>query len=223
MKFQKIRDLRDAAARFVTNNELLAALFAELPELKSFRFVKTQEYDDNNYFSDVRLVEVNGHAYGYEGYEEGEESDLPRIENVDLVGYAVRHVSMDYDFSDQEIEVSREDYEELSRFLPGSPLLAERRYWGAYLSGGKLPDSFFVKNDPKWAVYYAMDHGRFDKNTEFKVFAKKGGMIHALQYAGVVGRLSQEVENFFLLDAHEDDSASLQEYLERFVRSERCA
>lgn len=223
MKFQKARDLRDAAGRLVGNHELLAALFTELPELKSFRFLKTQEYDDNNYFDSIRLVEVNGHAYGWDGYEEDEDekSDLPRIEEVDLVDDAVRHVSRDYDFSDREIEVRREDYDESKS--PNQADLAERRYWGVYLSGGRLPDSFFVKNDPKWAVYYAMDHGRFSENAEFKVFARKGRMRYALEYARVVGRLAREVENFFVLDADEDDSVCLKKYLERFVRGEKCA
>lgn len=223
--FQKILDLRNASRRIVSNHELVASLFTELPELKSFKFIKTQEYDDNNYFDDIRLVEVNGHRYGYDGYEEDEDgaekSDLPRIENVYQVKNTVEQISLDYDFSDQEVEVQREDYEEVGK--PSKEELAERRYWGCYLSGGKLPKSFFIKNHPKWAVYYAMDHGRFDRDTEFKVFARKGRMFEALNYAEAVGRLSQEVENFFILDAGEGDSGVLKTYLEKFVRTEKCA
>jgi hypothetical protein len=224
--FQKIRDLRSAARRIVTNEELLVALFKDLPELKHFKFVKTQEYDDNNYFDDIRLVEVNGHRYGYEGYEDdddNEKSDLPRIESVGMVDSAVDIISEDYDFSSDEIKVVREDYESLSASKLDRYDTAERRYWGSYLSGKTLPNSFFVRNNPKWAVYYAMDHGRFDKNAEFKIFAKQGRMLEALQYAEAVGRLSQEVENFFILDADEGDSGFLKTYLEKFVRSEKCA
>lgn len=228
MKFQKMRDFRSASSRFVASEELLAALFSDLPELQHFKFVKTQEYDDNNYFDDIRLVEVNGHRYGYDGYEDDEDdedgmekSDLPRIPEVGLVDSLVGHIAEDYDFSENEVEIRREDYKVVGKRDKYG--MAEIRYWGAYMSGGKLPKSFFVKNDAKWAVYYAMDHGRFDRETEFKVFARKGRMFEALNYAEAVGRLSQEVENFFILDAGEGDSGVLKTYLEKFVRTEKCA
>jgi len=217
--FRKLRDIRKASRRLVENTELLVALFKDVPELQSFKFEVSQEYDDNNYFDSVNLVEINGHAYTYDGYDDdSEESELPRVEQTDLIKNAVGLIADDYDNSAGEVEIKREDYE-----AGKEPLYpVERIYLGSYLSGSEIPVSFFVENDPKWAVYYAMDHGRFPEEDEFDIFARNGVMDEALCYAEVVGRLVPELENFYILNAFEEDSAFLKEYLEKFVRVEQC-
>jgi hypothetical protein len=78
--FRKIRDIRKASRRLVENSDLLVALFKDIPELQNFTFSVSQEYDDNNYFDSVRLVEINGHAYDFDGYDDdSEESWLTEI------------------------------------------------------------------------------------------------------------------------------------------------
>jgi hypothetical protein len=217
--FRKIRDIRKASKRLVENSDLLVALFKDIPELQNFKFSVSQEYDDNNYFDSVRLVEINGHAYDFDGYDDdSEESELPRVEQTDLIKNALGLIADNYDNSAGEVEIKREDYE-----AGKEPLFPEERiYLGSYLSGSEIPVSFFVDNNPKWAVYYAMDHGRFPEDDEFDIFARNGWMDEALCYAEVVGRLVPELENFYILNASEEDSECLKKYLEKFVRVEQC-
>lgn len=231
--FKKLRDIKDASRNVVNNNDLLVSLFRNMPDLQHFRFSKTQEYDDNNYFDDIKVTEINGHSYGYEGYDEDYEGDYPRLEEdeiktsdlpkVPFTSYiedVVHEIAKDYDFSDHEVEIRREDHEEHSEHD-----LTEKTYLGSYLSGSKIrPSFFFKKNRTKWAVYYALDHGRFGEDDEFKIFAKKGEMCHALEYARHVikGRLPSAVENFYVLD-HDADDPYIKDYVAEFMSLEKVS
>lgn len=214
--YQKLRDIKRAGERLVSNRQLTVALFRDIPELESFSFLKTSEYDDNNYFDSTRVTDINGHPYGYEGYEEDEDegcgSKLPKIENPHLIEDLVDRISDGYDVSEREITFKREEFQEEEAEEDSK----ERTYLASYLSGGKLPMSFFSPKDPRWAVYYALDHGRLPEKTEFRVFAKRGNMHMALEYAKHVikGRLPDNIENFYILDNHEDDQPDLARYLE---------
>jgi hypothetical protein len=143
-----------------------------------------------------------------------------------MIKNAVGLIADNYDNSAGEVEIKREDYEQavnLRRAHDEPPLFpAERIYLASYLSGSEIPVCFFVDNDPKWAVYYAMDHGRFSQDDEFRIFARNGWMDEALHYAESVGRLVPELENFYILNASEEDSVCLKKYLEKFVRVEQC-
>jgi hypothetical protein len=217
--FSRALDIKRAGSRLIREGELATLLFKSIPELMHFSFVKTQEYDDNNYFDSTRLTEVNGHPYSYDGYDDEEDeettSDLPRIENVHMVEHVMDMIAEDRYHSDEEVVVKREDYEESEDEEERSP---EKTYLASYLSGTELPVSFFLENDPKWAVYYALDHGRFDEEAEFKILARPGEMHLALEYARHVirGRLPHEVENFYILADEEDDRRSLKTYVEEF-------
>lgn len=102
--------------------------------------------------------------------------------------------------------------------LPGEKSDYERdkkHYFLSMLSGSRLPDEFFAGKDPRLAIYHAIDHGRIGNEAE--VFAVRGNMSQVLDYARVVGgRVSDEVEKFFILDSHEDDKESLKQYVEEF-------
>ena len=222
--FQKLRDIKTAAEKLVSSDEMVTALFGDLPELQNFSFSKIQEYDDNNYFTDVHVTGINGHPYGYDGYEDdyaAEKSQLPKIgqEDARLVELLVEMISNGYDLSGDDYKIFREDYkdvptkdERMKKGRDSAPLT----YLHSHLSGKKLSNTFFIKNDPKWAIYYAMDNGRFDRKTEFRIFAKQGRMWHALQYAQEVikGRLPSEIENFYVLQNNEGDREHLKKYLE---------
>lgn len=217
--YQKLRDIKLAGERLVSNSQLAVALFRDIPELESFSFQKTSEYDDNNYFDSTRVTDINGHPYSYDGYEEEDEdecsSKLPKIENTDPIEDLVHRISDGYDVSEREITFKREEFQEDSEDKEKT----YKTYLISYLSGGKLPMSFFSPKDPKWAVYYALDQGRLPEKTEFRVFAKRGNMHMALEYAKHVikGRLPDNIENFYILDNHEDDQPDLARYLE-FVK-----
>lgn len=219
IQLEKLRDLKRASRGVISVDEMVAKLFENLPELKCFKFCKSQEYDDNNYFDNIRTTEINGHSLGYDGYDEDDEegySDLPKIQEIHLVENVVDFLAEKYDCTINEIEVVREDYEGFQKSAD-SP---DMTYLASYLSGSTLAKSFFIKNDPKWAVYYALDHGRFDENSEFEIFARKDQMYMALEYARHVvrGRLPHPVENFFILDCDEYDRVFLEQYLE-FVKN----
>lgn len=231
--FEKVREIKDACRRVVNNNDLLVSLFESMPDLHHFRFMKTQEYDDNNYFDDIKVTEINGHSYGYEGYDEDYEGIYPRLDKHEIktsdlpkvcpihVEHAVQEISSAYDYSDNDVEVRREDYQ---RSEPED--VVEKTYLGSYLSGSKIrPSFFFKKKRTKWATYYALDHGRFGEDDEFKIFAKKGEMYYALEYARHVikGRLPSAVENFFVLDPDDVDDSHIKQYVEEFMALERVS
>ena len=223
MKYQKMVDLKRAMGGIVKNEELVRALFEEIPDLKTFSWTKTQEYDDNNYFVSTRVVSINGHDYGYDGYEEDDEEDcgLPKVTATHMVEDVMDQISDSYDLSDGVWVMDRDDYFLESEKSEGT-ILQERKqkeevdYFLAFLSGNHLPDDFFVGKDPKLAVYHAMDHGRLSDEVEVAIFAVREKMSYALDYARVVGRLSPKVEAFFILDNDEYDRPYLQEYIGEF-------
>lgn len=224
MKYQKMVDLKRAMGRIVKDKELVRALFEEIPDLKTFSWTKTQEYDDSNYFVSTRVVSINGHDYGYDGYEdEGaeEKEGLPKVDATHMVEDLVERISDSFDLSDSDIVMDRDDYFLESEKSEGT-ILQERKdreevdYFLAFLSGTRLPDDFFIGKDPKLAVYHAMNHGRLSEDAEVEVFAVRGNMPYALDYARTVGRLSPKVETFFILDNDEYDKEAFQEYIVEF-------
>jgi len=238
IRYRKLRDLKTAMSNLVLDDMLVVTLFEDIPELQEFTFIRNQEYDDNNYYDNTRLTSVNGHIWDYDDYskdEPDEKSSLPMIpaSKVSWIQDAVDFVADKYDQSGDEYTFMREGFkrEDYNVHDGGTSNkkgyvtrehTAERKYFIAHLSGKKLPDSFFLKNDIKYALYYALDHGRFDRKTEFSLFARRGELHNALDYARHVikGRLPDEVENFFILDADEEDRPSLQEYMREFMGSE---
>jgi len=244
IRYRKLRDLKTAMNNLVLDDMLVVTLFEDLPELQEFTFERNQEYDDNNYYDNTRVTSVNGHSYGYEGYEDGdseycsspsrEPSNLPSIaeSKVHWIEDVVEFVAEKYDRQEEDYTFRREDFrrEDYNVHDGGTSKkkghitrenTAERKYFIAHLAGKKLPDSFFLKNNLKYALYHALEHGRFKKETEYGIFARRGELHNALDYARHVikGRLPEEVENFFILDASEEDKAELQQYVEEFMNT----
>jgi hypothetical protein len=241
IRYRKLRDLKSTMENIVVDDILVVTLFEGIPELQEFTFIRNQEYDDNNYYDNTRVASVNGHSYGYEGYEEDAEcsescrdpSTLPQIpENkVSWVEDVVGLVADKYDYGEEDITFKREDFKRENYVIHdggtskkkghvSKERFAERKYFIAHLAGKKLPDSFFLKIDLKYALYYALDHGRFKSETEFRLFARRGEMENALEYARIIKcRLPEEVENFFILDASEDDQSKLQDYVREFMQA----
>lgn len=238
--YRRLRDLKRAMNNIVADDMLIVTLFESIPELQEFTFIRNQEYDDNNYYDDIRLTSVNGHAYEHDGYSDDDEytrrqepSNLPKISTRKTywIEDVVELVADNYDYDETERVFRREEFkrEDYSAAVGGTGKnkasdkhkIAERRYFVAHLAGATLPDSFFLKNDLKYALYYALDHGRFKKETEFKLFARKGELHNALEYARHVikGRLPAEVENCFMLEADEQDRSELQQYIDEFVQA----
>jgi hypothetical protein len=226
IKFDKLLYIKNESDRIVSTDEIISAAFDGCPELVEFSFSKTNEYDDNNYSDHLQLLSVNGHRVDYNGdYEDQEEEDeeilgksLPMLPNwvgnnlVDLI----HEVGNEWDYSD-EITVSRENYKNKKSRKTKEDKEA-KRYLCSHLSGKRLPESFFIKcSNPKLPLFYAVEHGRFSSDTEFKIFAKEGRMWYALRYAQEIigGVLPEQIENFFLLNdkAETEDHERLQEYI----------
>jgi hypothetical protein len=224
---QKQFEIKSFLESCVSSNDLIACAFKDCPELQSFSVRKVNEYDDNNYSDYISLSKVNGHFVDYEGeYEEDEEDSdeslLPKITDksiiynlMDLVGNLKDY--FDYG-EDQDVRRPNVDGGKFKPVRLYKLDQARKKYVLAYLSGKTVPDSFFIKNDSRYAVFYALDHGRFSKEVEFKIFARKGCMSDAFEYAKHVLKapLGEEIENFFLLsDSKEgDDHVFLQKYIE---------
>lgn len=223
MRFAKMNCIDTVLRRVIKREPTLKALFDDNPELEVFTFSKTQEYDDNNYYNSVQLQTVNGYGVDSEGnYEyddDDEETNHPKLAE-EICRYIADYISdIGEHFEDEEdIEVCREDYE--NEVLPASgkvefdPKSDEEKYVKSFLFGTTLPDSFFIKADPRFAVWYADDHGRFDPKIEKKIFAQKGRMEEAFYYALHVlkGPLPDAIENFFTLRVSMLDKSKMKEH-----------
>jgi hypothetical protein len=214
-------DIRRTLENFVSNDDLIRAVFDDVPELQEISFSVTNEYDDNNYSDYVRLTALNGWRLDYDDtYEEEQDSDLPKIEDMNVVGNIrdlIEIVGKEFGYNeDQTI-----DRAYAMRHKSGPKKRsdkAEAKYIMSHLMGKKLPENFFVRTTPKWALYHALEHGRFKPETEFKIFAREGYMLDALRYAReiVKGLLDEKIENFFILNSQPDseDYEHLKKYLE---------
>lgn len=229
--FDKQYDIRHVLERFVTEEELISAVFQDIPELLEFTFSVTSEYDDNNYSTYTRVSTINGRHVDYDAdYDEDEDesNEMPKIEckeSREKIMELVDLISEKWGFGEDH-RISRDNYvPKPQRKRPGQvfggsisrkPESEEVEYVRAYMNGTTLPDDYFTKLDnKKWAVYYADDHGRFSPELEFKIFAKQGEMRSALRYAQAIkAPLHEKVENFFVLNNSKDDKKHLQMYLD---------
>lgn len=225
LNFDKQYSIRRVLERVVTEDDLIAAVFRDIPELQEFTWSKTSEYDDNNYSDYSQLTHINGYCVDYDGdyedeFTEPEESDMPRIEDANA-----RHTIRDlvdsicpcFDHR-EDIVISREHYlPKVTRTVRAKADREELDYVKSYVGGSTLPDKYFNHLDnPKWAIYYAQDHGRFKEDLEFEIFAQEGRMHYAYLYAKEIikGPLPEKIENFYVLSNSEDDKEDLKRYLE---------
>lgn len=228
LNFDKQYSVRRVLERIVTEDDLITAVFKDIPELQEFTWSKTSEYDDNNYSDYSRLNTINGYAVDYDGdYEEfGDDesiepqSNMPRIEDRNArhtIRDLVDSIADGFDHR-EDIVISREEYlPKVTRTVRAKADREELDYVRSYMSGKTLPDSFFLKlENPKWAIYYADDHGRFSEDMEFKIFAQEGRMHYAYLYARhiIKGPLPEKIENFYLLNNSEEDKEDLKVYLD---------
>lgn len=227
LNFDKQYSIRNVLERVVTEDDLIAAVFHDIPELQEFTFSKTTEYDDNNYSDYTRLTYINGYAVDYDGdyEEEDEEYDNQPNGMPKIACPRARHTVRDlvdsicdgFDHS-EEITVKREEYlPSPSRRTRAKVDKEELEYVKSYMTSTTLPDKYFTKlTNPKWAIYYAQDHGRFKDDLEFNIFAKEGRMYYAYLYAKEIikGPLPEKIENFYVLNNSDEDKDDLQRYLE---------
>ena len=83
LNYDKQYDIRQVLNRIVTEDDLITALFQDIPELQEFTWSVTNEYDDNNYSTQVDLTSINGHHVDYDAeYDEEDEEMLMRLIKV---------------------------------------------------------------------------------------------------------------------------------------------
>ncbi|NBT36089.1 MAG: hypothetical protein EBT03_11255, partial [Betaproteobacteria bacterium] len=168
----------------------------------------------------ARLTAVNGWVLDYDDdyYEEDQSSDMPKIEDNDKIGTVrdlVEIVGKEFGYNeDHKIDRAYAMRHKKKR----EEDKMEMEYVLSQFMGKKLPDSFFLRASPKWALYHALEHGRFSPETEFKIFGRDGYMFDALRYAQeiVKGPLDEKIENFFILNSQPDsqDYENLKKYLD---------
>lgn len=221
LHFNKLYDIRRILENVVSEDDLIRAVFEDAPELQEFTWSVTNEYDDNNYSDYVRLTTVNGWRLDYDDvYEEEQDSDLPKIEDMNVVGTVrdlVEIVGKDFGYGEDQ-KIDRSYAMRHKRSKKSFEDKATAKYIMSHLMGKKLPENFFVRVDPKWALYHALEHGSFKPETEFKIFARNGHMFCARRYAQEIlkGPLDEKTENFFILNSQPDtpDYEDLKKYLE---------
>lgn len=227
LNFRKTMDLKRLFGMMVNMDCVISSVFKDNPELENFEFSCRSEYDDNNYSDFIELTKVNGHSVDYEGnyddedgYEGPEsddnESDLPRLSKgvVHAIMDVVSTIGNHYGHDDHIIR--REEY--VNRNIKNGLDKVEKRYLKSYVTKEKIEDEWFLDVDPKWATYYAQDHGKFSKEVENKLFCVESRMEYAFMYAQALKKpLSQHIENYFttknLVDPNENDDKWFKEYL----------
>lgn len=229
LNYEKMSEIQHILKNSVSINTLIASVFEDCPDLKEFSFSCTNEYDDNNYSDYTRLIAVNGHRVDYDGeYEEDEaddddeESKEKKIEDkvvIETLVNLVHQIGTEFGHGD-DLVCRREEYVLRKTGKKSKGQKAEMEYICSYLTGGELDKEWFLKNDPKFACYYAQDHGAFSKDLEMILFCKQGRMYHAFLYAQAIKKaLRPEIETFFVTHSvvgtkkAEEDAQWLKKYL----------
>lgn len=221
--FSLMYDIKDALERVVDLDDLIAALFADHPDLLSVKYTVTNEYDDNNYSDHSRLCEVNGRAVDYDGeYEEDEDeedSEEPKAsqESIDAAMNLSDAVQSKFGLGDHGFSRSNYPIEEVrDRLKNTSPDFICAT---SMMQNKKIPLETLVEAEGNWWRHHAEMHGKYTPEEEFALFAREGWMGLASEYARKFGPLSEKTLNFFILSARADsdednDHENLQEYLE---------
>lgn len=221
LRFSKLYDIKRSLENVVGSDDLIRAVFEDAPDLQEISFSVTNEYDDNNYSDYVRLTAVNGWTLSYDDEYEDDDvqtSDMPKLDEdkVGAIRDLIEIVGKDFGYNEDH-KIDRAYALRHKKRKRSSEDKAEMKYVLSYFMGKKLPENFFLRTSPKWAIYHALDHGRFKPDTEFKIFARDGYMIDALRYAQeiVKGPLDERIENFFILNSQPDsqDYENLKKYL----------
>jgi hypothetical protein len=205
LNYNKKSDLKRLFDNIIDTNSLVESVFLDNPDLQSFSFSCISEYDDNNYSDQNNLISVNGHGVdyegryededGYEGIELNEKSNLPRVNShaVMAIMDVVADIGNYYGYGEDH-EITRDSVHNTNR--------KDRigmKYLKSYFSGAEIEEEWFTKHDPKWAAYYAQEHGRFSKEAEVKIFCNPNCMREAFMYAQALNRkLPVHIENFFV-------------------------
>lgn len=229
LQYRKRSEISYLLNKITDYRDIIAGIFLDNPELEHFEFSVRSEYDDNNYSDVCDIVAINGHYVDYDGRyqddenyqgreDEPDRSDLPRMSR--MVVEAVMDIVNEYgrSFGHDEHKITRDYALNTAKKSNKGYDRAGTKYLKSYLSKEKIEDSWFLKADPKWAAYYAEEHGRFNKEIETQIFCKKGRMMEAYMYAQALGRpLPKEIETFYtthhLVDPNENDEMWFKEYL----------
>jgi len=230
LEFYKNSDIREELKNILSDRQLISSLFRSVPELESIGFSVTNEYDDSNYYDSVRLESVNG--YSWNPYEDDYDDDYdssnsPTGKKLDeeiarACASLIEEVGKDFGYGDEN-SLLRSDYTSPSSTT--KPYREFNRFILDLAAGNKLKDESILakiasKFDPKWALYYAFDHGRMNKEIEDKIFLKKGNMREAYLYSVHVLKdvLPKNIEDFHILNSFgKKKESSDQEYLNKYL------
>ena len=216
-RFDLLYDVKQTLSRVVDLDDLVSALFADYPDLISFQFDVTNEYDDNNYSDYTRLQRVNGWTVDYDGEYEDEEEDS---ESPKASGDAVQQVMAISEYVESKLgygehEFHRDDYpaSDSDDRLKNDPNLEAAT---ACINGTKVSVETLLKADEKWILHYARIHGRYSPEDEFTLIARKDMMWIVDDYAELFGPIEEKTLNYFILSltSEDDNYEQLQDYLE---------
>lgn len=228
--FEKAQQIKNQFSEIISDQDLIRGLFLDIPDLQCFTIEKINEYNDENYSDYMKVLSVNNYIVDYDlNYDEEmdvEENNLIKIEEKHLRNFE----SLLYDLSYVEYgetTYSRENYDlnedSFSKSILENVQRTVSQYAISFISETSLDVDYFVNKHPRYAVFYAMDHGRFNPEDEFKIFAQKDRMKESYEYAKCVikGKLPEKIENFFILNDSVDgnDHEHLQRYLSEMVES----
>jgi len=214
--FDLLYSMKSEFERTVRSGDLIAAIFADHPELESFRVDVTSEYDDNNYSDYSRTTKVNDWHIDYEGNYENEEDDpeAPKasVRAVVACMEVAHQIKAEWGYGDHTFERSefpspRDPKEILA--APGLSCIV------SLAKGEKVPTNVLMECESQWVLRHAELHGRFPPEDEFALFAREGWMWISKEYAKKFGPLSDKTLNYYILSLTSDcdEYKALQEYL----------
>lgn len=216
-RFDLLYSMKSEFERVVRPGDLIAAVFADHPDLESFQVDVTSEYDDNNYSDYSRTTKVNGWHIDYEGnYEDDEDdSESPKASERAVVACMeiANQIKEEWGYGDHVFDRADFSSPRDPKDILASPDLS------CILSlakGEKVPTNVLVECASQWVLRHAELHGRFSPEDEFLLFAREGMMWSAKEYAEQHGPLSEKTLNYYILTLKADDHEyeHLQEYLE---------
>lgn len=216
-RFDLLYSMKSEFERTIRSGDLIAALFADHPDLDSFQVDVTNEYDDNNYSDYSRTTKVNGWYIDYEGNYEDEEDDpeTPKASAaaIEACMEIADQIKEEWGYGDHLFERSGFSSPRDPKEILSSPNLS---CIISLAKGEKVPTDVLLECDARWVLRHAEMHGRFSPEDEFLLFAREGMMWQAKEYAKQVGPLSDKTLNYYVLSLKADDHEyeALQEYLE---------
>jgi hypothetical protein len=216
-QFELFIETKSQLASLISRDQIIASFFKDYPEVKSFAFDKTSEYDDNNYSDSTRLMNINGLDVNWDGEYVDEDNEVIENPSEEIKSkmvseeassacfHLMEEVSGFYDYGEWSIE--QEDFEFQPINFKNQKLDILTNICNGVKNEEDLEtilswDSIYEKM--RYIKLYCGKFGRLTPEQEYELFCdpdENVGMANAYSYAREINaKLSDKVFQYFVLD-----------------------